>query len=354
MLSDLLGLSLCYCRGNGTQCEQLPDEQKSLIAFVRFLSLSLCDKQILGEWWYTLNQKDKQEYHELAHRVKEAHFKRHPDWKWCSKGTGNKVPSLISAAGSEAADDLSPGPSSPLKRKAGKPVKKAKSSGSKDLDKSPDDMVVDGAKPSDDYSDVGDSLSDLDEEMVIDLKCKDGSVDGDDDNSNIDVESSLPDPKVTNHFRFEAMDQEENSHKSNSSHFPSLNPPKFILAPTPAQLGITRGKKVAKDHHHNHQRHDSLEGMDVEKEAAVDDQKDEAPKSADSEKGSSSLRQKLDQRRHLVKQLFADEGFFPSGKFCSGLRLSDNNHTSFPLQHKRLLCSSRSTATSSRTRTFCS
>ena len=313
-------------------------------------------KQILGEWWYTLNQKDKQEYHELAHRVKEAHFKRHPDWKWCSKGTGNKVPSLISSAGSEAADDLSPGPSSPLKRKSGKPVKKPKSSSSKDLDKSPEDMVVDGPKPSDDYSDVGDSLSDLDEEMVIDLKCKDGSVDGDDDNSNIDVESSLPDPQVTNHFRFEAMDQEENSQKSNSSHFPSLNPPKFILAPTPAQLGITRGKKVAKDHHHhNHQRQDSLEGMDVEREPVVDDQKaDEAPKSADSEKGSSSLRQKLDQRRHLVKQLFADEGFFPSGKSARSFMFCDFNSFSSWLQRKQQLYSNKRTAMFFPTKTFCS
>lgn len=270
------------------------------------------------------------------------------------------MPSLISAAGSEAADDLSPGPSSPLKRKSGpKPVKKTKSSGSKDMEKSPDEMVVDGPKPSDDYSDVGDSLSDLDEEMVIDLKCKDGSVDGEDDNSNIDVESSLPDPQVTNHFRFEAMDQEENSQKSNNSHFPSLNPPKFILAPTPAQLGITRGKKVAKDHHtHNHhQRQDSQESMDVEKEAAADEQKqDEAPKSADSEKGSSSLRQKLDQRRHLVKQLFADEGFFPSGQFsCSNHQMfaQANDLFSRP-QHKPLLCSSRSTATYFPIRTFCS
>ena len=267
-----------------------------------------------------MNQKDKQEYHELAFRVKEAHFKRHPDWKWCSKGTGNKVPSLIS---SEAADDLSPGPSSPLKRKAAnKPAKKAKSSSSKDTaDKSPGEelMAVDRpSKPSDEYSDVGDSLSDLEEEMVIDLKCKDGSVDdGEDDNSNIDVESSLPAPKLTNHFRFEAMDQEESSQKSNNSHFPVLNPPKFILAPTPAQLGITRGKRLAKDHSH-HQRQDSLDGMEVEKEAAAED-KDKEPKSADSEKGSSSLRQKLDQRRLLVKQLFADEGYFPSGQSCLSL-----------------------------------
>lgn len=281
----------------------------------------------------------------MAFRVKEAHFKRHPDWKWCSKGAGNKVPSLISSAGNE--EDLSPGPSSPLKRKAAsKPAKKPKCSSSKEsTDKSPaEHMAVDGVKPSDDFSDVGDSLSDLEEEMVIDLKCKDGSVDGEDDSSNIDVESAPPVIKVTNHFRFEAMDQEENSQKSSSGHFPSLNPPKFILAPTPAQLGITRGKKVAKDHHHHHshnnnshnisntQRQDSQEAMDTERESLSEDQSNhsrsgsrsemrEPPKSADSEKASSSLRQKLDQRRHLVKQLFADEGYFPSGESHVSLSL---------------------------------
>ncbi|XP_072750573.1 uncharacterized protein Cic isoform X2 [Anoplolepis gracilipes] len=41
--------------------------------------------KILGEWWYALGQEEKQKYHELASEVKEAHFKAHPDWKWCSK-----------------------------------------------------------------------------------------------------------------------------------------------------------------------------------------------------------------------------------------------------------------------------
>ena len=41
--------------------------------------------KILGEWWYALGQDEKQKYHELAYQVKEAHFKAHPEWKWCSK-----------------------------------------------------------------------------------------------------------------------------------------------------------------------------------------------------------------------------------------------------------------------------
>ncbi|XP_052060621.1 protein capicua homolog isoform X1 [Mytilus californianus] len=41
--------------------------------------------KILGEWWYALGPKEKQKYHDLAYQVKEAHFKAHPDWKWCSR-----------------------------------------------------------------------------------------------------------------------------------------------------------------------------------------------------------------------------------------------------------------------------
>ncbi|XP_053546917.1 protein capicua homolog isoform X2 [Bombina bombina] len=41
--------------------------------------------KILGEWWYALGTREKQKYHDLAFQVKEAHFKAHPDWKWCNK-----------------------------------------------------------------------------------------------------------------------------------------------------------------------------------------------------------------------------------------------------------------------------
>jgi hypothetical protein len=41
--------------------------------------------KILGEWWYALKPDEKTKYHELASEVKEAHFKAHPEWKWCSK-----------------------------------------------------------------------------------------------------------------------------------------------------------------------------------------------------------------------------------------------------------------------------
>ncbi|XP_026332039.1 protein capicua homolog isoform X3 [Hyposmocoma kahamanoa] len=41
--------------------------------------------KILGEWWYSLKPEQKQKYNELASEVKEAHFKAHPEWKWCNK-----------------------------------------------------------------------------------------------------------------------------------------------------------------------------------------------------------------------------------------------------------------------------
>ncbi|XP_022662407.1 protein capicua homolog isoform X3 [Varroa destructor] len=41
--------------------------------------------KILGEWWYALRPLEKQQYHEMAFKVKEEHFKKHPEWKWCSR-----------------------------------------------------------------------------------------------------------------------------------------------------------------------------------------------------------------------------------------------------------------------------
>ena len=39
----------------------------------------------MGEWWYSLSPEGKKKYQDLANQVKEAHFKAHPEWKWCSK-----------------------------------------------------------------------------------------------------------------------------------------------------------------------------------------------------------------------------------------------------------------------------
>ena len=40
--------------------------------------------KILGEQWYALSPEQKKQYAMLASEVKEAHFRAHPDWKWCS------------------------------------------------------------------------------------------------------------------------------------------------------------------------------------------------------------------------------------------------------------------------------
>nr|XP_032820584.1 transcription factor SOX-1-like isoform X2 [Petromyzon marinus]XP_032820585.1 transcription factor SOX-1-like isoform X2 [Petromyzon marinus] len=49
----------------------------------------------------------KQQYHDLASQVKEAHFKAHPDWKWCSKerkkSSGSDPKTLAMAATSSMA-----------------------------------------------------------------------------------------------------------------------------------------------------------------------------------------------------------------------------------------------------------
>ncbi|XP_029031928.2 putative transcription factor capicua isoform X3 [Osmia bicornis bicornis] len=60
--------------------------------------------KILGEWWYALGSEEKQKYHDLASEVKEAHFKAHPDWKWCSKD--RRKTSSTSFKGSESRGKL--------------------------------------------------------------------------------------------------------------------------------------------------------------------------------------------------------------------------------------------------------
>lgn len=70
--------------------------------------------KILGEWWYALKQDEKTKYHELASEVKEAHFKAHPEWKWCSKDRRKSSSSTAprdrvgSHDGNESGDEKSP------------------------------------------------------------------------------------------------------------------------------------------------------------------------------------------------------------------------------------------------------
>lgn len=68
--------------------------------------------KILGEWWYALRPLEKQQYHEMAFKVKEEHFKKHPEWKWCSRerkrsetaaGTGGRPDGDEASDGEECA-----------------------------------------------------------------------------------------------------------------------------------------------------------------------------------------------------------------------------------------------------------
>ena len=55
--------------------------------------------KILGEWWYALGSDGKNQYHVLASEMKEAHFKAHPEWKWCSKDRKKSSSSIKDARG---------------------------------------------------------------------------------------------------------------------------------------------------------------------------------------------------------------------------------------------------------------
>ena len=41
--------------------------------------------KILGEKWYSLNNEEKKYYHDFASKLKQDHFKAHPEWKWRNK-----------------------------------------------------------------------------------------------------------------------------------------------------------------------------------------------------------------------------------------------------------------------------
>lgn len=68
--------------------------------------------KILGEWWYALKPEEKNQYHELASEVKEAHFRTYPEWKWCSKDRRKSSSSGKDARGrmdsTDGPDDMGP------------------------------------------------------------------------------------------------------------------------------------------------------------------------------------------------------------------------------------------------------
>uniref|UniRef100_A0A182FAB1 Uncharacterized protein n=1 Tax=Anopheles albimanus TaxID=7167 RepID=A0A182FAB1_ANOAL len=70
--------------------------------------------KILGEWWYALKPEEKTKYHELASEVKEAHFKAHPEWKWCSKDRRKSSSSTKDGSGGASTGNQMAGASAAL------------------------------------------------------------------------------------------------------------------------------------------------------------------------------------------------------------------------------------------------
>ncbi|KAI5700236.1 hypothetical protein M8J75_016407 [Diaphorina citri] len=137
--------------------------------------------KILGEWWYSLGPEEKQKYHELASEVKEAHFKAHPEWKWCSKdkrksstGSGRgKLGSMDEGTGEGfMPDDLEHFENS-LEMKT------------EEMKADPADKIVVENEFSDD-----DQMIICLEDSEIDLKCKEKVTDSDSE-SHSDVENKL-------------------------------------------------------------------------------------------------------------------------------------------------------------------
>lgn len=155
--------------------------------------------KILGEWWYALGPDGKQKYHELASEVKEAHFKAHPEWKWCSKdrrksstGSGKtKLFSLSEAAELSMSIDL---PASPQVQSdvpsTSIPVAYAQTeeitviTKTDNIENKDEKRKLDFVNPI--VEDIPDEIDDDDDQMVIceesveiDLKCKEKVTDSD-------------------------------------------------------------------------------------------------------------------------------------------------------------------------------
>lgn len=55
--------------------------------------------KILGQWWYNLDQSEKDKYKTEAFQQKEDHFKKHPEWKWCAKSQSSPSATSKSSSG---------------------------------------------------------------------------------------------------------------------------------------------------------------------------------------------------------------------------------------------------------------
>lgn len=145
--------------------------------------------KILGEWWYALGPEGKQKYHELASEVKEAHFKAHPDWKWCSKdrrksstGSGR---SKLSTNDQEMAGDVDMPPSPQMESvSVAMPISYGTATEEVTVITKADQNVhkLEMVRQSSDAADEGsddDQMVICEETDEIDLKCKEKVTDSD-------------------------------------------------------------------------------------------------------------------------------------------------------------------------------
>ncbi|XP_056645584.1 putative transcription factor capicua isoform X2 [Diorhabda sublineata] len=177
--------------------------------------------KILGEWWYALGPNEKKQYHELASEVKEAHFKAHPEWKWCNKdrrksSTGSGRSKLSSAGDSGEPSDLPISPKVPSPSHNTEPSKLLQEQeGVGDI--SDDDQMVICEDPS----------------TEIDLKCKEKVTDSDSE-SQSDMDSSIENRVFQ---RFSPVNNSSCSEvtcrpKPIKARLPSIEVPKYNLAST--------------------------------------------------------------------------------------------------------------------------
>ncbi|XP_065214951.1 putative transcription factor capicua [Planococcus citri] len=162
--------------------------------------------KILGEWWYALEADKKQEYHRLASEVKEAHFRAHPQWKWCNKDRRK------SSTGSSKKSIAEEGPNGgahhdqqnellevtiEMREENGNPVEinSAEECDGKINIRGTENMYVDNSE------DEQNLVISVDNGPHIDLKCKEKVTDSDTE-SQSDVESSAAESRAFTQQRF--------------------------------------------------------------------------------------------------------------------------------------------------------
>ena len=242
--------------------------------------------------WYSLSGEGKKQYHDLAFQLKEAHFRAHPEWKWCSKERRKSSTSQVETTDNESeaeffADQLSPdskrnfvlGPTPSQKKGSSAPPGEA------------------------------------------------------------DYDSSIDDDDLMESFREKFSSLPQFEPKFNNSVLPPLpsSPEAFVRSyrkrrktpSSPATDGL--GSDAGTPSTPNPVKSDNtFFGPDFNPDSFkygdfADSESLPKTQNAVSDCGKSSLRQTLDNRRHLVMQLFHEEGLFPSNKATTDFQSKNSN-----------------------------